>query len=313
MSRTARYLAGAAALALAAGLVVVGVTVGWMAAAVLLGILLGFAAAGKLLSALHPFWQFVGVLLGSWLLFEFGIAYVPPLLGVSSAPVPDSVVVQYVLTVAVALLLYVSADAERWSRFREPVRRTLTDEDRKGVRRALFVAVPLLVGWFTYQSVKPSYGAPAELRSVHPAPPARIDFRGETMRLTGLANPLRERGDLAAAVERGAALYVENCVPCHGDRLDGEGHMAHAFSPVPADFTSGGTLPQLQESYVFWRIAKGGPGLPREGTPWNSAMPAWEHVLTAEEIWSVILFLYEQTGATPRTWEEEEAGGEGGH
>jgi hypothetical protein len=30
--------------------------------------------------------------------------------------------------------------------------------------------------------------------------------------------------------------------------------------------------PQLTESFVFWRIAKGGPGLPKEGAPWNSAM-----------------------------------------
>jgi hypothetical protein len=73
-------------------------------------------------------------------------------------------------------------------------------------------------------------------------------------------------------------------------------------------FTGSGTIAQLTESFVFWRVAKGGPGLPREGTPWNSAMPAWEDILTANEIWSVIVFLYEQTGVTPRTWEE--AGGE---
>jgi mono/diheme cytochrome c family protein len=72
-----------------------------------------------------------------------------------------------------------------------------------------------------------------------------------------------------------------------------------------------GTIAQLTESFVFWRIAKGGVGLPREGAPWNSAMPAWEDYLTEEEIWAVILFLYEQTGRHPRTWEE--AGAEGGH
>jgi hypothetical protein len=35
-------------------------------------------------------------------------------------------------------------------------------------------------------------------------------------------------------------------------------------------------------------------------------MPAWENFLTADEIWSVIIFLYEQTGRDPRTWELEE-------
>jgi mono/diheme cytochrome c family protein len=39
-------------------------------------------------------------------------------------------------------------------------------------------------------------------------------------------------------------------------------------------------------------------------------MPAWEDYLTEDEIWAVIIFLYEQTGWQPRTWEEH--GAEGG-
>jgi hypothetical protein len=41
-------------------------------------------------------------------------------------------------------------------------------------------------------------------------------------------------------------------------------------------------------------------------------MPAWENFLTEDEIWSVIVFLYEQSGWQPRRWEA--AGeGEAGH
>jgi hypothetical protein len=42
-------------------------------------------------------------------------------------------------------------------------------------------------------------------------------------------------------------------------------------------------------------------------------MPAWENFLTEDEIWSVIVFLYEQSGWQPRRWEAgtgEEAGHE---
>jgi hypothetical protein len=39
-------------------------------------------------------------------------------------------------------------------------------------------------------------------------------------------------------------------------------------------------------------------------------MPAWEDILTEEEIWAVIVFLYEQSGNTPRTWEEAAGGPE---
>lgn len=254
----------------------------------------------------HPFWGSLAVLTGSYLLFEFGIPYLPEALGVSSATVPNSVLLQYMITAVVGILLYVSADEERWRQFRQPLRTLATDPDRSLARGVVLAGVTLVVGFLTYQSVTPSYGAPAGLRSVHPAPPNQIDFRGEQMRLPGLENPLRHEGDMEEHLAVGARVYVENCVACHGDRLDGEGHHADAFSPVPADLTSGGTIAQLTESYVFWRIAKGGPGLPSEGTPWDSAMPAWESILTADEIWAVILYLYDQTGATPRTWEEAE-------
>jgi hypothetical protein len=50
----------------------------------------------------HPFWQALGVLVGSYLLFKFGIGYLLPAIGVHSAPVPSSVLLQYMLTVIVA-------------------------------------------------------------------------------------------------------------------------------------------------------------------------------------------------------------------
>ncbi len=259
----------------------------------------------------HPFWQGLLVLALAYVTFEYVIGYALPALGVASAPVPNTVIMQYMLTVLVGLLLYMSAEERRWQLFREPIRQTMVDPDRRVVRGLLLVALPALVGWVAYQSVRPSFGAPPTLRSIHPAPPNQITFRGQTMQLTGLENPLRTRGSMEEHLRTGARVYTRNCMPCHGDRLDGEGHLAHAFNPVPADFSSGGTIAQLTESYVFWRVAKGGPGLPQEGTPWNSAMPAWENILEEDEIWAVILYLYDQTGNTPRTWEEE--GAEGGH
>jgi mono/diheme cytochrome c family protein len=124
------------------------------------------------------------------------------------------------------------------------------------------------------------------------------------MVLNGLENPLRHEGDIATHAARGKDVYYQNCLVCHGDALDGNGHFADGFNPRPLEFGTS-TIAQLTESFVFWRIAKGGPGLPREGAPWNSAMPVWEDILTEEEIWSVIIFLYQQANISPRTWEEE--------
>src|SRR6185295_11798383 len=148
--------------------------------------------------------------------------------------------------------------------------------------------------------------APPDSRSIHSAPPTSIAFRGNAMPLAGLENPLRsaQGAELAQQLAVGRRDYYQNCVPCHGDHLAGQRHYANGFNPIPLNFQDTGTIAQLTESFVFWRVAKGGPGLPREATPWNSAMPAWEDFLTEDEIWSVILFLYDQTGWTPRTWEK---------
>ncbi len=127
------------------------------------------------------------------------------------------------------------------------------------------------------------------------------------MSLAGLQNPLRSSGSLEEHYESGKRIYYQNCLPCHGDLIDGRGHFGAGYNPTPLAFHQAGTIDMLQESFLFWRVAKGGPGLPREGTPWNSAMPVWEDFLTADEIWEVILFLYEQAGLEPRTWEEEGA------
>jgi hypothetical protein len=256
----------------------------------------------------HPLGQAAAIMVVAYLVFEFGIAYVPPLLGIESAPVPDSVLLQYMITVLVAVLIFVSDNEERWREFRRPLRAVLVDDDRRTIRVALLVAVPVLVGLITFLQVRPTVAAPSGLRSIHPAPPSRITFRGQSMVLDGLENPLRSDGSIGEHYETGKAIYYRNCLPCHGDALAGAGHYAHGFNPAPIDLTN--TLKDLTESFVFWRIAKGGPGLPVEGTPWNSAMPVWEDFLTEDEIWATIIFLYEQAGVSPRTWEHSEEGGE---
>jgi mono/diheme cytochrome c family protein len=262
----------------------------------------------------HPFGQAVLVLVVSYLFLDYGIAYISPLIGITSGPVPipNSVLLQYLITVAVGILLWVSDNDARWAEFKAPMHRVMVDPDRKIARNSLMVLVPILVAFATFNQVKPSVAAPTTLRSIHPSAPGQFDFQGTTLELADLENPLRSRGSLEEHYEEGKRVYYENCLGCHGDGLDGQGHYAHGFNPAPLSFQDVGTIAQLVESFVFWRIAKGGPGLPNEGAPWNSAMPAWEDFLTEDEIWSVIIFLYEQTGHEPRTFEEEAGEGEAG-
>src|SRR5690606_32675958 len=115
----------------------------------------------------------------------------PPLLGFASAPVPNSVVFQYMLTVALGVLLWVSDSEERWRAFKRPMHRVLVDERRKPVRMALMVLLPALVAFVAWGQAKPSLAAPPSFRAIHPAPPGAISFQGRTIQLTGLENPLR--------------------------------------------------------------------------------------------------------------------------
>lgn len=94
----------------------------------------------------------------------------------------------------------------------------------------------------------------------------------------------------------GEILYDINCSICHGGNLDGRGPEADGLFPQPANLIDLVTTVRPKEVYLFWRIKEGGPGLPKNWGPWNSAMPVWQDELRDEEIWQIILYLYEAAG-----------------
>ena len=257
---------------------------------------------------LGAFWQAVLVIAISYLLLDNAF---PPVM-------PLSLLIQYMAIVIVAVLLYFSFDDQRWIEFKQPVKSVLRDDNKALVRWLILIVVPALAGYSTFNMVKPSYDAPVELRQVHPAPPSTVKAFDKTFDLATLENPIRtevldalqqdpEQGwelyrDSVAA---GKEVYFQNCFFCHGDLLDGQGPFAKGLNPLPANFQDVGTIAQLQESFLFWRIATGGPGLPKEGTPWNSAMPVWQEMLSEEDIWNTIMFLYDYVGQVPRIWDPE--------
>lgn len=224
-------------------------------------------------------------------------------------PMPSSVLGMYMFFIGVAILLYVSSDELRFDEFKAPLISLMVARQRRLLRLALGVLLPVLAGSYAYTAAQTELAPPVHPRSIHPAPPSLIDFKGKSIDILSVENPFRhlEEEDhlgFQEHVARGKDVYYENCVLCHGDNLEGDGLFAHGLAPIPANLADPGTIAQLQESYLFWRIAKGGPGLPVEGTPWDSAMPAWEKFLDEDQIWEVILFLYDFTGTRPRSWEE---------
>ena len=228
---------------------------------------------------------------------------------VLAQPIPSSLLTMYMFFVIAGVFMVFTFTEDGARELVAPIKALVEDPSRKPIRNVVFVIVPLAAAAFAYTRMLPSFEAPLELRSIHPAPPSTVEAYGKRYNLLELENPYRnfEKEDpekFRTLVAEGGRVYIENCHYCHGDKLDGNGPYAAALNPVPLNFQDIGTIAQLQESFLFWRIATGGPGLPKEGAPWLSSMPVWQDFLTEDEIWKVILFLYDYTGHRPRSWGE---------
>ena len=239
---------------------------------------------------------------------------------VLSPHIPWTLFITYMVMWSIGTFLYISQDPETFREFRAPIVKTIVGE-YKLARIIVFTALPILVGFATYNTIYPSFQEPVELRTVHPAPPATTKVHGKTYPLESTNNPFRideqdnykdsfpfldaDKQEYMKYVTEGGTIFFQNCHYCHGDQLNGLGMFSHVFNPTPANFIDPGTIAMLQEAFLFWRVSKGGPGLPNESTPWSSAMPPWEEHLKTEEIWKVILFEYWYTGWHPRTFGTE--------
>jgi hypothetical protein len=235
-------------------------------------------------------------------------------------PIPWTLFITYMVMWSIGTFLYISQDPETFREFRKPIVKTIVGE-YKFAQIVMLIAMPILVGFATYKSIYPSYQEPVELRTVHPAPPATTKVHGKTYPLESTNNPFRideqdnykdsfpfldaDKHEYMKYVTEGGTIFFQNCHYCHGDQLNGLGMFSHVFNPTPANFIDPGTIAMLQEAFIFWRVSKGGPGLPNESTPWSSAMPPWEEHLKTDEIWKVILFEYWYTGWHPRTFGTE--------
>ena len=259
----------------------------------------------------HPLVGVIGVIAVLYTVFAYAI----------QPPLPRSLLIQYMIIVVIGTLLVATFDDAACRRLFAPLRALLGAPGLGLLRGVVLVLLVTGAGALAYGWAKPDVAAPVELRSVHPAPPSSLKVYGQRYDLAKLVNPLRATAPrnseaYGKLVAEGRTLYYRNCLYCHGDNLAGRGIFATGFNPRPANFQDVGTIAQLQESYLFWRITTGGPGLPREGTPWASAMPVWHRMLTEDEVWKVITFLYDYTGHEPRSWElaaaSEPAPGEAG-
>jgi len=235
---------------------------------------------------------------GIYVLLRFGF----------TAPIPSSVVSLYMGIISIAILAYVSSSEERRAEVSGPLVRLMTEKRYALLLAAAVITLPALAAANVYVQMNVPIQPPLFSRTVHPASPSEITVHNKAIDLDGGENPFlhlqnSDPAQFRRHVENGRQVYYRNCVFCHGDNLAGNGMFVHGLDPIPTNFADPGTIPMLRDTFLMWRISKGGPGLPDEGGPWDSAMPAWEKMLKEEEMWEVILYLYDFTGQKPRAKE----------
>ena len=221
------------------------------------------------------------------------------------APIPSSVVSIYMGIVTLAILAYVSSSEERRAGVSGPLVRFMTEKRYAPLLALTVVAIPALAAANVYVQMNVPLEPPLFSRTVHPASPTDITVHDKKIDLDAGENPFlhleaSHPTEYRKHVENGRRVYYQNCVFCHGDNLAGNGMFVHGLDPIPTNFADKGTIANLRDTFLLWRVSKGGPGLPEEGGPWDSAMPAWEKMLKEEEMWEAILFLYDFTGQKPR-------------
>jgi hypothetical protein len=234
---------------------------------------------------------------GIYVLLRFGF----------TAPIPASVISLYMGIVLIAILAYVSSSEERREEVSRPVIRLMTEKRYTALLVATVVALPAVAAANVYVQMNAPLEPPFFARTIHPASPSEITVHDKRVDLDAGENPFlplekSNPAEFRNHVENGRKVYYRNCVFCHGDNLTGDGMFAHGLDPIPTHLPENIAL--LRDTFLFWRISKGGPGLPEEAGPWDTAMPAWERILKEEEMWEVVLFLYDFTAQKPRAKEE---------
>lgn len=81
-----------------------------------------------------------------------------------------------------------------------------------------------------------------------------------------------------SSINKGALLYSEHCVSCHGVNAEGDGTLAKTLTPKPTNLKamSGGHT----DGDFAWKIANG-----------RGAMPAWKDTLSKDDIWDLVNFI----------------------
>jgi len=87
-----------------------------------------------------------------------------------------------------------------------------------------------------------------------------------------------------ANIRAGKAMFIEQCVSCHGFGGKGDGIAGKKLSPKPADLAFIINKPIATDPFLFWAISEG-------GEPLKTTMPAFKNILEDKQRWQIITYM----------------------
>jgi len=97
--------------------------------------------------------------------------------------------------------------------------------------------------------------------------------------------------------DKAAVFFLQNCATCHGTSGDGEGPRAYFINPPPRNFLLASSRQRLNRPTLFNAISNGLLG---------SEMPAWNKVLSEQEIANLAEFVFQTFILAPQ--DDKESG-----
>jgi mono/diheme cytochrome c family protein len=162
-----------------------------------------------------------------------------------------------------------------------------------------------LTDQYLFEVVK--YGKLSVLKKAHPSQVVSVPMPGfetvltdvQVKALMGFERAFTSGESQATAIR---VLFEQHCAVCHGWDGRGDGVMASpvqpappefvsAIQPAPADYTDRLFMERFTDDFLFWLIKKGRIGV-TEDKEYDTMRP-YGHVLSDEEIWSVVRYIRE--------------------
>lgn len=115
------------------------------------------------------------------------------------------------------------------------------------------------------------------------------------------------QADDLKVVQAGETVYQAHCASCHGQYLEGQPDWrkrdANGYLPAPPHDASGHTWHHADD--LLFEITKFGPAAVIGDANYKTLMPAYEKLLSDQEIVAVLSFIKNTWPAQEREWQEQ--------